>query len=281
MLRVSPTCRDCYLLLAFLIVTAIVGVSIAQPLDPNYQGLNETAAARDLDKQQQFNHEVHCSRERSRAAREIIEKYLTPFVERERYEIPRTCKLHPESDLFGDQEKHKVQLDVNEWQCGYCKKSFLSEEFLDKHFDSRHYNLLDFSQSKCLADLCGALHCDHVVRSKSPKTKCNPAAAARNRHLCESLADACFPVIQGPSASRLHELFLQQFCEAHKCSGERKPFSRGAKKEANVIYMAASILTLMLLPLFYVLVYLHNSEMRKGTHVLRRISKQGRKAKPS
>jgi len=67
-----------------------------------------------------------------------------PFVERERYEIPRNCRLHPDSDLFGDQEKHKVQLDVNEWQCGYCKKSFLAEEFLDKHFDNRHYNLLDF-----------------------------------------------------------------------------------------------------------------------------------------
>lgn len=41
------------------------------------------------------------------------------------------------------------------------------------------------SHSKCLADLCGALHCDVIMNTKSTKTKCNPAATARNRHLCE------------------------------------------------------------------------------------------------
>lgn len=86
-----------------------------------------------------------------------------------------------------------------------------------------------------MADLCGALHCDAVTNSKSSRSKCNPAAAARNRHLCEvafiifcpfaltvhcsstvlsnpyalfdfvkSLADSCFPISEGPSAGRLH-----------------------------------------------------------------------------
>ena len=41
------------------------------------------------------------------------------------------------------------------------------------------------SNGKCLADVCGALHCDAVMNTKSSKIKCNPAAAARNRHLCE------------------------------------------------------------------------------------------------
>lgn len=41
------------------------------------------------------------------------------------------------------------------------------------------------TDTKCLADLCGALHCDFVLSSKKPKTKCNPAAVAKNRHLCE------------------------------------------------------------------------------------------------
>lgn len=66
-----------------------------------------------------------------------------PFVERERYKISGSCRLHPDNDLFRDQEQHKIKADVNEWQCGYCKKSFLSEEFLDRHFDSRHYNVLN------------------------------------------------------------------------------------------------------------------------------------------
>ncbi|XP_058228252.1 uncharacterized protein LOC131336428 isoform X1 [Rhododendron vialii] len=241
------------------------------------------AAKRTQKQEEQHTHEVHCSRERSRAAWKIIEEYLMPFVEREKYEISRNCRLHPENDFFRDQEQHKIPVDINEWRCGYCKKIFQAEKFLDQHFDSRHYDLLNVSHSKCLADLCGALHCDLVVdsNSKLSKTKCNTAAAARNHHLCESLASSCFPVNHSPSANRLHELFLRQFCDAHTCSGGRKPFSRGRRKQTSILYLAISILTLMLLPIFYVIVYLYQRENRKGTQVLKRISQLGQKAKPS
>ncbi|KAA8542175.1 hypothetical protein F0562_023327 [Nyssa sinensis] len=166
---------------------------------------------------------------------------------------------------------------------GYCKKIFRAEKFLDQHFDNRHYNLLNVSHSKCLADLCGALHCDLVMdfSAKPHKTRCNPAAAARNRHLCESLADNCFPINQGSSANRLHELFLRQFCDAHTCSGGRKPFTRGGRKQTSIFYLAVSILTLMLLPIFYLIVYLYQREIRNGTQQLKRISQIGQKTKPS
>ncbi|KAK4395723.1 hypothetical protein Sango_1726600 [Sesamum angolense] len=53
------------------------------------------------------------------------------------------------------------------------------------------------SHGKCLADLCGALHCDFVMNLQSLKTKCNPAAAVRNRHLCEnfSYANSVMPTL--------------------------------------------------------------------------------------
>lgn len=50
--------------------------------------------------------------------------------------------------------------------------------------DITHFQLMQ-NGSKCLADLCGALHCDHMMKTKSAKAKCNPAAVARNRHFCE------------------------------------------------------------------------------------------------
>ncbi|XP_057750163.1 uncharacterized protein LOC130968739 isoform X5 [Arachis stenosperma] len=87
--------------------------------------------------------------------------------------------------------------------------------------------------SQCLVDLCGALHCDIEINFGLKKSKCNPAAAARNKHLCESLADSCFPVNDGPAASRLHEFFLHQFCDAHSCTGSRKPFSRDRRRDEN------------------------------------------------
>lgn len=45
--------------------------------------------------------------------------------------------------MFRDQEEHKIFIDRHEWQCGYCKKSFREEKFLDQHFDNRHYDLLN------------------------------------------------------------------------------------------------------------------------------------------
>ncbi|XP_057420187.1 uncharacterized protein LOC130714301 [Lotus japonicus] len=240
----------------------------------------ESSGRRNLKQEPEHTREVHCSRERSRVASKVIEEYLTPFVEKENYQLSRKCRLHPENDMFRDQEENKIYIDYHEWRCGYCKKSFREEKFLDQHFDNRHYNLLNASDGKCLAGLCGALHCDAVMNSKSSRCKCNPAAAARNLHLCESLADSCFPISEGPSASRLHELFLHQFCDAHTCSGKHKPFSRGGKVQVSFFRLAAGALILVLLPVFYLFLYLVQSDMKSRTQELRRIPKRG-KAKPS
>ncbi|KAI3933449.1 hypothetical protein MKX01_022028 [Papaver californicum] len=270
--------------IGFLLILSLLFFSLLISTgNSSSQELEEAAAAaRTLGEEDEHAHKVHCSRERSRAAWKIIEEYLMPFVEQEQYQISTRCRLHPDNDLFRDQEQHKIHMDINEWKCGYCKKSFRAEKFIDQHFENRHYNSLNVSHSKCLADLCGALHCDHVMEFKqSKKTKCNPAAASRNRHLCESLANNCFPTNAGPSASRLHELFLRQFCDAHTCTKGMKPFARGRKKRAGIFYIAISILTLMLLPLFYVIVYLYHREMTTGIQDLKRISKVKQKTKHS
>lgn len=81
-----------------------------------------------------------------------------PFVEKEQYQIPIRCRLHPANDLYRDQEEHKLQEDINEWRCGYCKKEFYDEKYLDKHLDNRHFDLLNvvrvFSFLKNYMDWC-------------------------------------------------------------------------------------------------------------------------------
>lgn len=74
-----------------------------------------------------------------------------PFVEQENYELSQKCKLHPGNDIFREQEEHKIHVDVNEWRCGYCKKSFRAEKFLDQHFDNRHSNLLNVVCAICFS----------------------------------------------------------------------------------------------------------------------------------
>ncbi|KAL8111589.1 uncharacterized protein LOC141667244 [Apium graveolens] len=269
------------LLIVFLILSFQASIHVFSISPPLNQAQEEHAASR-LHKHDEGNaDEVHCSRERSRTAWKIIEEYLMPFVEKEKYQLSLNCRLHPDNDIFRDQEQHKIHADINEWRCGYCEKSFRSEKYLDQHFDNRHFNLLNISHSKCLADLCGALHCDLVTDFKSRKARCNPSASARNKHLCEGLADKCFPVNQGLSANRLHELFLRQFCDAHTCSGAQKPFSRGGKKHTSIFYLAISILTLLLVAIFYAVVYVYRRGMRKENQGLKRISRRAQKPKPS
>ncbi|KAM0929951.1 hypothetical protein ACQ4PT_001263 [Festuca glaucescens] len=287
--------------------TSFVAVSCLLLVSGSDQEFHGGTGSRVLHQTKSHAHEVHCSRERSRAAWKAVDEYLMPFVEKEKYELPSKCRLHPENDMFREQEQHKIHFDINEWRCGFCKKSFRAEKFIDQHFANRHNNLVDNSQGRCLADLCGALHCDLAMEFKKPKSKCNAAAAARNRHLCESLADNCFPINQGHSASRLHEFFLHQFCDAHTCNGRSKPFPKGGRKQTNRFYLALCILTLLLLPLFYLIVFLHQRfvalcgydpflspstfpaffsyllcrEMKKGDKVFERISKPAHKKKPS
>ncbi|KAG7544042.1 hypothetical protein ISN45_Aa07g039140 [Arabidopsis thaliana x Arabidopsis arenosa] len=166
---------------------------------------------------------------------------------------------------------------IQEYLMPYVEKE--REKYLDKHFDSRHYNLLNASHGKCLADLCGALHCDLVVNTAQLKSKCNPAASARNRHLCESLANSCFPVNKGPSANRLHDFFLRQFCDAHTCSGGSRPLSKKPKKRGK-LYIIISISTLIVLLLYYSFVYLFQRGLKRGSQELKRIRRNGPKKKP-
>ncbi|CAL5097754.1 unnamed protein product [Urochloa decumbens] len=270
--------------LASLLLAALLSASSLILVAESHedQGFHGAAGSRILlQDPHQHTHDVHCSRERSRAAWEAIDEYLMPFVEKEKYELPSKCRLRPVNDMFREQEQHKIHFDINDWRCGFCKKAFRAEKFLDQHFENRHKNLLDNSEGRCMADLCGALHCDLMMEFKKPKSKCNAAAALRNRHLCESLADSCFPINQGLAASRLHEFFLRQFCDAHTCNRGAKPFPKGGRKQTNRFYLALCVLTLILLPLFYLIVFLHQREMKKGVQDLRRFSKIGQKKKPS
>ncbi|XP_017216070.1 uncharacterized protein LOC108193766 isoform X3 [Daucus carota subsp. sativus] len=224
----------------FLILLFQASIPVFSISEPSNQAQEEDAASRVHRHNEENADEVHCSRKRSRAAWKITEEYLMPFVEREKYQLSQHCRLHPDNDIFRDQEQNKIHVDINEWRCGYCRKSFRSEKYLDQHLGNRHSNLLN-----------------------------------------TGLADKCFPVNHGPSAHRLHEIFLRQFCDAHTCSGGHKPFSRGGKKHTSIFYLAISILTLMLVPLFYVIVYLYQREMRKDSQAFKRISRRGQKPKPS
>ncbi|KAL6638191.1 hypothetical protein ACP70R_025763 [Stipagrostis hirtigluma subsp. patula] len=205
----------------------------------SHQEFHEAAGSRILLQTNPHKNEVIAQGKGVVLLGKLSMRYLMPFVEKEKYQLPSKCRLYPDNDMFREQEQHKIHFDINEWRCGFCKKAFRAEKFLDQHFENRHKNLVDNSQGRCLADLSGALHCDLMMEFKKPKSKCNAAAAERNRHVCESLADSCFPINQGLSASRLHEFFLRQFCDAHTCSRSTKPFPKGGRETNKQVLLGS------------------------------------------
>jgi hypothetical protein len=73
----------------------------------------------------------------------ILEQYLLPFVETQKYNLSsNSCRLHPNNDIFHEQEEKIEQLRPMQWQCGYCHKVFRTQTYLDSHFDNRHSNML-------------------------------------------------------------------------------------------------------------------------------------------
>ncbi|XP_002985753.2 uncharacterized protein LOC9640107 [Selaginella moellendorffii] len=222
------------------------------------------------------DHGVQCSRARSRTARHILEEYLLPFVENENYALSPECRLHASNDAFREQEREKQFYHIHDWRCGYCHKIFESEEYLDLHFDNRHSETLNVSRHNCLADLCGALHCDYMEtkdKHKFSKNKCSPSVD-RNRHLCEKLANSCFPPQQGAQATRLNDFFLRQFCDAHSCKpGKRSYFPRGSGHRGNQpVYYAACFFTVLIVLLFYTGLYIYRRDTQISLGAMKRLS---------
>lgn len=97
----------------------------------------------------------------------ILEQYLLPFLEAEQYNLSSTsCRLHPDNDIFREQEEKIERLHPMQWQCGYCKKVFRAQNFLDTHFDNRHSSMLDTVCCQLLLWKCCFHLCIVISRAK-------------------------------------------------------------------------------------------------------------------
>ena len=49
-----------------------------------------------------------------------------------------SCLYSLERDIYAIQENHKVEETGSRWTCNFCGKSFITEFYLDRHFENRH-----------------------------------------------------------------------------------------------------------------------------------------------
>eukprot|EP00850_Spirogloea_muscicola_P026013 SM005208S17863 [mRNA] locus=s5208:333:821:- [translate_table: standard] len=75
--------------------------------------------------------------------------------------------------MYAEHEKRKVRVRENKWECGYCRKAFRSEAYLDMHMDNRHADQLPpphFAAHACAALGPPAQRLTDLIRVLNPPT---------------------------------------------------------------------------------------------------------------
>mmetsp|Transcript_37270 Transcript_37270/g.51716 ORF Transcript_37270/g.51716 Transcript_37270/m.51716 type:complete len:218 (+) Transcript_37270:312-965(+) len=184
------------------------------------------------------------------------------------------CALHKHKDMFREHEEHKYELRRSQWKCNYCGKIFRTEAFLDTHFENRHSDHIPKGAEVCLADYCDLIHCDHDhplrVKHEHNFFACKPTDVEGKRHLCEAIAQKCFPREEGPDLANMHDFFVRQFCEAHTCSPARQMFPDGKVGRGSRWFLMLLAFLFIGMMGFYLSVACSQQSKPRGYHDLRR-----------
>jgi hypothetical protein len=135
-----------------------------------------------------------CDRRLSRAAREIVQRRILPFLSlslqnpshdvllRESIRDASTCILHPNRDVLLNDELNSIKIptgpsrlaprrNLPHWyECGVCGKTFLTRYYLDLHFENTHSPNVLVGDVVCPAiSYCHVLGgCDQVALELEP-----------------------------------------------------------------------------------------------------------------
>jgi hypothetical protein len=170
---------------------------------------------------------ARCSRAESRTAHSLIISDVLEPSKISSSDLPESCVLNPDRDMFAFQESHKKLIRQGNVKCGLCGKTFKNHHYADKHMDLKHGDQLQanyttsLTSTSCLADYCDVLGCDSAISSNTLKP-CRQDEMTRRKHRCRAVFDHCFPA---EADLRLHDRFTHAFCDRLTCEqGNKRPF---------------------------------------------------------
>ena len=210
-----------------------------------------------------------CSRELSRIARGLAK-------ERGGSSLPPACPLRSERDLLAFQEKQKKAVRSNFWRCKLCGKTFVSEFYLDLHFDRKHEDTLsNATDAVCLGDYCLALDCASAPKlSRTPLAR-TPLAKRKKKTVktakrSAAFASSCDPATFADSVrdcTRLFEscAFETRACDDLRCADGRvslvAPDQLPAKPPRE---LWRGLLYALFIALYYLAFYFFSSRRRRN-----------------
>lgn len=201
-----------------------------------------------------------CSRERSRIVRYIITEKLYSLYKSVQAEIPETCILNKERDIYSIQEDQKFMEPSSKWYCNICGKGFITEYFLDLHFTNRHKEYLRQGENAvCLADYCDLFRCDIVAGIQTAEfwdiSLCLEEDMEDIKQRCQTVLSPCVP----PGLSKNATLTLKEgindavcnflTCKKYWDTPHEKP------KDVHVMYTVFTVFTFLILIIYYCIGY--------------------------
>ncbi|CAD5122159.1 DgyrCDS10607 [Dimorphilus gyrociliatus] len=180
------------------------------------------------------DHRSNCSKVGSQFVRKFVKNHLkselTTFGEKS---FPETCPFDLRSEVYQNYEMRKVEETASKWTCNFCGKSFVSEEFLENHFDLKHPGHLR-NDLKCLSDLCPYFRCDvhmdyydRVIQWE--ESNCPRIHLNKRKQECYKMITKCVP----PSLQEADARYLwvyahySTYVEGMENKSRRYSFSRG------------------------------------------------------
>ncbi|XP_059167961.1 uncharacterized protein LOC131949988 [Physella acuta] len=158
-----------------------------------------------------------------------------------------SCDFSLERDMYSIQEDHKVLEGANRWTCDFCGKAFVSEYFLDRHFENRHTDQIRKKDAVCLADVCDIFRCDIISGVSQPDywdiALCLEDDMEELHSQCKTLINNCIPPGYSKNETEsVRSQVMENLCSFLTCS---KFWNTPYQQETNTHRALYIVLTAM------------------------------------
>lgn len=164
-----------------------------------------------------------CSRDKSRVVAKVVREKILPAFKTVGASLSPKCKFSVIRNIYSIQEDHKVFESASRWTCDFCGKAFVSEFFLDQHFENKHGDHIQTKDAICLADVCDVFRCDIISGASQPDywdiALCLEDDMEELLSQCKVLVDECIPAgLTQNETDTLRNHVMENVCSYLTCS---------------------------------------------------------------
>ncbi|BFZ12724.1 hypothetical protein BsWGS_15763 [Bradybaena similaris] len=189
-----------------------------------------------------------CSRDKSRVVAKVVREKILPAFRIIGASLSPKCKFSVVHNTYSIQEDNKVFEAASRWTCNFCGKSFVSEYFLDQHFETKHGDHIQTKDAICLADVCDVFRCDIISGVSQPDywdiALCLEDDMEELFSQCKELVEECIPDgLTQNETETLKNHVMENVCSFLTCSKFWNTLYQEAKSGQLVLYIILSTMT--------------------------------------